>query len=77
MNNNLYNYINTNHPLEYVEDYLRKNIGKNIEVYTSFPDSIEWRDSIFKGILEQVGKDYIVVNNQIIWCIYINYILIK
>ena len=63
----------------YVEDYLKANIGKNIEVHVSFSDSIEWRDTIFNGILEMVGKDYIVINlnnkRQIIWSIYIDYII--
>ena len=61
----------------YVEDYLKANIGKKIELHVSFSDSIEWRDSVFKGILENVGKDYIVINldnkRYIIWNIYIDY----
>ena len=64
----------------YVDDYLKNNIGKQVEVHVSFSDSIEWRDSIFKGILENVGKDYIVVNQDsrkhIIWAIYIDYIVL-
>ena len=89
MNNNLYNNYIPNHgnvqdfgylSNEYVEGYLKNNIGKRIEIYVSFPDSVEWRDNIFKGILEQVGKDFIVINNDlkkyIIWCIYINYAII-
>lgn len=63
----------------YVEDYLKANIGKKVEVHVSFADSIEWRDTIFTGILEMVGKDYIVINSnknrQIIWSIYIDYII--
>lgn len=64
----------------YVDEYLKVNIGKRVEVHVSFSDSIEWRDSIFKGILENVGKDYIVVNydnkKHVIWSIYIDYIVI-
>ena len=48
-----------------------------MKVYVSFPDSIEWRDSVFEGILKQVGKDYIVIENTIIWCIYIDYIILS
>ena len=63
----------------YVEDYLKANIGKKVEVHVSFSDSIEWRDTIFTGTLEMVGKDYIVINSsnnkQIIWSIYIDYII--
>ena len=86
MNNDLYNtnYIPThamnNYQGKYVEEYLTKNINKNIEAHVSFCDSIEWRDTVFKGILEDVGKDYLVIksnnNSYVIWSIYIDYIII-
>ncbi len=90
MNNNLYNnpnfmpnqnMINYNsYQQNYVEDYLKRNINHQIEAHVSFSDSIEWRDSVFTGILEDVGKDYIVIlNNQkkyVIWSVYINYIIL-
>ena len=64
----------------YVDDYLKSNLGKQVEVHVSFSDSIEWRDSIFKGTLETLGKDYIVINSNnkryVIWSIYIDYIII-
>jgi len=76
---NNYNPVN-NYFHNYVDEYLKNNIGKTIEVHVSFSDSIEWRDSVFKGILESVGKDYIVVNTDnkkyIIWSIYIDYIVL-
>lgn len=76
MNNNLFNY-NNHH---YVDEYLKNNLNKEIEVHVSFSDSIEWRDSVFKGKLDSVGKDYIVIqkNNKktVIWAIYIDYIII-
>lgn len=76
---NNYNPINNSYH-HYIDDYLRGNIGKKIEVHVSFSDSIEWRDSIFKGILESVGKDYIVINSNnsryIIWSIYIDYAIL-
>ena len=76
---NNYNPVN-NYYHHYVDDYLMTNIGKNIEIHVSFSDSIEWRDSIFKGTLESIGKDYIVINSNnkkyVIWSIYIDYIVI-
>ena len=76
---NNYNQINNQYH-NYVYDYLLANIGKKIEIHVSFSDSIEWRDSVFKGILESVGKDFIVINDNnkkyIIWNIYIDYIII-
>ena len=75
MNNNIYNFNNN-----YVDDYLRTNINKEIEIHVSFSDSIEWRDSVFKGKLISVGKDYIVIQNNskkiVVWSIYIDYIII-
>ncbi len=90
MNNNMYQpggYINQNSILpninqnNYVEEYLKNNLGKKIEAHVSFCDSIEWRDSIFTGKLISVGKDYLAINNNqntfIIWNIYLDYIVIK
>ena len=81
MNNNLYNnYPHNNYYHNYVDEYLKNNIGKKVEVHVSFSDSIEWRDSIFQGILDSCGKDYIVINSDnkkyIIWSIYLDYIII-
>ena len=75
---NNYNPMNTYN--NYVEEYLKNNIGKKIKCHVSFSDSIEWRDSEFSGILEMVGKDYIVINNDnkkyVIWAIYIDYLIL-
>ena len=83
MNNNIYQKggypLITNY--NYVEEYLKMNIGKTIEAHVSFCDSIEWRDSLFTGKLISVGKDYIAIHNNqntfIIWNIYLDYIVIK
>ena len=76
---NNYNSVN-NFFHNYVDEYLKSNIGKRIEAHVSFSDSIEWRDSTFKGTLESVGKDYIVINydnkHYLVWSIYIDYITI-
>ena len=86
MNNNIYNGNNLpNQNIiyqdNYVENYLRKNIGKNVEVHVSFCDSIEWRDSIFTGILEDVGKDYTVIKSNskkyVIWNVYLDYLILN
>ncbi len=87
MNNNLLNNgfipnqeLYHNNQSSYVEGYLKGNIGKKIELHASFCDSIEWRDSVFTGVLHNVGKDYVVLrdrqNDYIIWSIYIDYIII-
>ena len=76
MNNNLYN----NYFYNYANEYLGNHLKKPVEVHASFSDSIEWRDTIFKGLIEAIGKDYIVINNNskkyVIWSIYIDYIVL-
>ena len=56
---------NTNIPSEqsYVENILRLNKGKKVSVYQSFADAGEWKDRIFTGIIEQSGKDNIILSD--------------
>ena len=56
------NYIVQNEQ-SYIENILRLNRGKQVSVYMSFADSIEWKDRIFKGIIEQSGKDHIILSD--------------
>ena len=64
----------------YVENILRLNKGKIATFYMSFPDSIEWKDKVFKGIIEQAGRDHIIVSNPsngewyLLLIIYLDYI---
>ena len=53
----------TEFPMEqsYVENILRLNKGKYGKFYVSFPDSIEWKDKIFTGIVEQAGRDHLII----------------
>ena len=39
------------------------NKGKKCKVFASFPDSTEWRDRIYDGIIEQAGKDHLVMSS--------------
>ncbi len=52
-------------PMEqsYVENILRLNKGKVASFYMTFPDSGEWRDRIFTGVVEQAARDHIVVSD--------------
>lgn len=86
VNNNLYNnnYMPSQNIIyqdNYVENYLRKNLGKIAEVHVSFCDSIEWRDSVFTGTIEDVGKDYIVIQSNskkyVIWNVYLDYLILN
>lgn len=85
--NNMNNYqpeqeMSTNLPMEqsYIENILRLNIGKKAKVFASFPDSTEWRDRIYDGIIEQAGKDHLVMSSPslgdwyLIPMIYVNWV---
>ena len=64
----------------YIENILRLNKGKKVNVYTTYPDSSEWRDKRFAGIIEQSGRDHIILSDPItgkwnlILMIYVDYI---
>ena len=70
-------------PMEqsYVENILRLNKGKIASFYMSFPDSNEWRDRIFTGVIEQAARDHIVISDPktgkwyLLLSIYLNYIV--
>lgn len=69
-------------PLEqsYIENILRLNKGKKVRVHMTFPDSTEWRDLEFNGIIEQSGRDHIILSDpstgkwQLLLMIYVDYI---
>lgn len=71
--NNLYN------EQSYIENILRLNKGKLGKFYCSYPDSNEWRDNIFTGVIEQAGRDHLIISNPnngkwyLILLIYLNY----
>jgi len=66
--------------ISYAETILNMNKGKKVKVYTSFSDSIEWRDRIFEGILETWGRDFFLISDKknnkwyMVWAIYIDFI---
>ena len=69
-------------PMEqsYIENILRLNKGKKARVHMTFPDSTEWRDLEFNGIIEQSGRDHIILSEpntgtwQLLFMIYVDYI---
>lgn len=69
-------------PMEqsYIENILRMNKGKRIAAYFSFSDSVEWRDRKFVGIVEQAGRDHLILSDPntgkwyLIPMIYLDYI---
>jgi spore coat protein GerQ len=69
-------------PMEqsYIENILRHNKGKKVKLYVSFPDSNEWRDKVYDGIIEQAGRDHIIISDPqtgkwyLILMIYLDYV---
>ena len=69
-------------PMEqsYIENILRHNKGKKVKAYVSFPDAKEWKDKIFEGIIEQAGRDHLIISDPnngnwyLILMIYLDYV---
>ena len=47
----------------YIENILRLNKGKKAKFHVTVPGSQEWQDRVFEGIIEQAGRDHIIVSN--------------
>ena len=83
-NNMLANTQATNNMLaleqSYIENILRLNRGKLATLYFSYPDSVEWRDRTYTGIIEAAGRDHIIVSDPkngrwyLLLMIYLNYV---
>lgn len=63
-----------------IENILRLNKGKRVRAYVSYPDSNEWRDKIYTGVIEQSGRDHLILADTpnkkwyLIRMIYLNYV---
>ena len=64
----------------YIENILRVNKGKRVSVYQSFADAGEWKDRVFTGIIEQSGRDHIILSDPqtgnwyLLLMLYVNFI---
>lgn len=64
----------------YIENILRLNRGKKARFHITVPGSKDWQDRVFNGIIEQSGKDHIIVSNPetgewyLILMIYLNFV---
>ena len=79
---NPYLVIQTNTPVEpavplvqtYVENILRVNIGKKGTFYFSYSGSKQWTDMSYTGVIEQAGRDHVIIrtdSNQRIILLYV------
>ena len=63
-----------------IENILRLNKGKKVKAYVSYPDSSAWQNKIYDGIIEQAGRDHLIIRDvktgawYLIRMIYLNYI---
>ncbi len=63
----------------YIENILRLNRGKVASIYMNFENS-QWGSKIFKGVLEEAGRDHIIIKDlhsetrYLLLSIYLNYI---
>ena len=64
----------------YIENILRLNKGKKVKAYVSYPDSSAWQNKVYEGVIEEAGKDHLIIrdplNNNwyLIRIIYLNYV---
>ena len=83
-NNNLATMQAANNMLaleqSYIENILRLNRGKLATFYMSYPDSVDWRDKTYTGIIEAAGRDHIIISDPktgnwfLLLMIYLNYV---
>ena len=90
-NNNYYNPVYPNGYVDngsttfddeqsYIENIIRLNKGKIGRFYMTFPDSLEWRDRVFSGIIEQSVDDHIIISDPttgkwyLLLLIYLDYV---
>ena len=64
----------------YIENILRLNKGKKAKFYVTIPGSNEYQNKVFEGIIEQAGRDHIIVSNPngdwyLILMIYLDFVI--
>ena len=64
----------------YIENILRLNKGKVGKFFMSYPDSLNWKDKTYTGVIEQSGRDHIIVSDPktgkwyLLLLIYLDYV---
>lgn len=72
--------VPTNMEQSYIENILRLNKGKKAKFYVTIPGSEEYQSKIFEGIIEQAGRDHIIISNPtgewyLILMIYLDFVI--
>lgn len=47
----------------YIENIIRLNRGKLATFYMTYSDSNEWRDRVYRGVIEAAGVDHIIISD--------------
>ena len=64
----------------YIENILRHNKGKKVKAYFTYPDANEWRDKVYEGIIEEAGRDHLIMSDPktgdwyLLRMIYLDYV---
>lgn len=58
-----YNKPITTSEESYIENIIRLNRGKIGTFYMTYSDSNEWRDRIYRGVIEAAGVDHIIISD--------------
>ena len=61
--NQPYNKPLTTSEESYIENIIRLNRGKLATFYMTYTDSNEWKDKVYKGIIEAAGVDHIIISD--------------
>lgn len=72
-------------PMEqsYIENILRLNRGKIVDVYMTFENNTEWNAKVFRGSIEAAGRDHIILKDPeserryLLLMVYLDYILFE
>lgn len=63
-----------------IENILRLNKEKKVKAYVSYPDSSAWQNKVYDGIIEEAGRDHLIIRDTnsgawyLIRIIYLNYV---
>ncbi len=64
----------------YIENILRLNKGKLVDVYTTFENNSQWNAKVFRGLIEAAGRDHLIISDPqsgkryLIPMVYLDYV---
>ncbi|MFZ4454070.1 spore coat protein GerQ [Salibacterium aidingense] len=65
----------------YIENILRLNRGKRANVYMTFEGNPDWQSMVFRGIIDEAGRDHIVLRDPeagrwyLLLMVYLDYVV--